>query len=273
MVFLYPLVFALALPQPIQARAKESNLKLTNNRLTYGEFGATRTDSRYLPGDAFCFAFEIEGIKSDESGKVRFTMGMELTDSKGKEVFKQAPVDREEYLTLGGNRLPARAFVRLGMTQLPGTYTCKITIFDRATGDRKSIEQKFEVLSKNLGIINVLYSSDQEGAVSLAPVGVAGQTYWLQCSVVGFERNPLKKLPDLDIEMTAFEKGKQLLQKPIMIGINDKVGPTDEILPVQFLVPLSRPGDFTIELKVTDKVSKKVNKVTLPLKVLSATDR
>ena len=73
--------------------------------------------------------------------------------------------------------------------------------------------------------------------------------------------------------MIASEKGKPILKKPVKFNIDEKVGIDIVVLPVQFLVPLNRPGDFTIELKVTDKVSKKVSAVTLPLRVSSATDR
>ena len=55
--------------------------------------------------------------------------------------------------------------------------------------------------------------------------------------------------------------------------IDDGVAAEVPVLPLQFLVPLSRAGDFTIELKVTDKVSKKVGTTTLPLRVHAAADR
>ena len=265
------LLSALMLFQPVQAQ--KTDLKFANTRLTFGEFGATRADAKFLPGDTFYLAFDIEGIQVNSDGKVAYTMGMELLDAKNASVFAQKPVEREEYLTLGGNRLPARAFLNIGTTQAPGVYTCKIEVFDRGTGQRRSLEQKIEILTRNLGLVNVLYSHDQNGELGAPPAGVVGQTMWLQCTIIGFERSPVKKQPQVDLEMAAYEKGVKILKEPIKITIEDKVGADAALLPVQFLVPLSRPGDFTLELKVTDKVSKKVSAVTLPLRVSSATDR
>lgn len=260
-------------PPPAATKPAADNIRLTNSRLTYGEFGAVRADAKFLPGDIFFMAFDIEGIKVAPNGKVAFNMGMELVDAKGAAVFKQPPVEREEFLTLGGDRMPARAYVSLSAQQAPGPMICKMTVTDRSTGAVKTVEQKFEVVPKAFGIIGAYLSTDQEGKITAPPVGVVGQSLWVHFAAINFERDTLRKQPIVDLELIAYEKGKPILEKPLKISVDDKVNADDLILPVQLLLPLSRAGEFTIELKATDTLAKKTSKITMPLRVLGAVDR
>ena len=64
--------------------------------------------------------------------------------------------------------------------------------------------------------------------------------------------------------------GTPTLAQPSIETIDAMVGPDDDLLHMNFPLPFNRTGDFTIELKATDKVSKATSKVRLPLKVLPA---
>ena len=85
-----------------------AGLTLSNPRITYGELGSTRPDNKLLPGDIFFLSFDIDGIKVSEAGRVKYGMAMEVVDATGKSIFKQMPVERDDFLPLGGTRLPAR---------------------------------------------------------------------------------------------------------------------------------------------------------------------
>jgi hypothetical protein len=272
MIFSLPLIAALVL-SPVQVPGGAGGaMRLNNTRLTYGEFGAIRVDNKYLPGDVFYLAFDVEGITLDKQGKVIYSMGMEMTDPKGNSVFKQTAVDREEFLPLGGNQLPARAYLSLGTALTPGIYACSVTITDRATKAAKTLTQNIEILPNSLGIIAAYLSNDQKGEIATAPIGVVGQSLWVNFAVIGFQRNG-KKQPDLDIQMIAFEKGKQILEAPITSSFTKEVDPEAFSVAIQHLLPLSRPGEFTVEFRATDNISKKVTKVTIPLRVLQSADR
>ena len=87
------------------APAQAGALNLTNVRTPYGELGAVRTDNRYLPGDFFFLAFDMDGLAVSPEGKVSYTMMVEVTDKAGKPVFKQdKPAENDEFIVLGGNR-------------------------------------------------------------------------------------------------------------------------------------------------------------------------
>ena len=49
--------------------------------------------------------------------------------------------------------------------------------------------------------------------------------------------------------------------------MSDNVSGDIILLPMYFLVELNRPGKFTIELKATDRTSKKTARASLPLTV------
>jgi hypothetical protein len=250
-----------------------AGLTLSNARATFGELGNPRPDTKMLPGDIFFVAFDIEGIKVDEEGKVLYSMAMEVTDKNGKSIFKQQPVDRNDFLPLGGNKLPARAFVSVGLDQEPGTYTCKVTVTDRAAKTSKTLEQNFEVLPKAFGLVQVYTSADAKGEVPAPTLGVAGQSVWVHFAVVGFERDTKSakatKQPNVAVEMAVLNKdGTKTLPKPTATTIDGMVDEKDNGIPLRFLLPMNRAGDFIIELKATDALSKKTSRVTLPIKVL-----
>jgi hypothetical protein len=269
-------VLALALAP---AQQGQSSLTLSNPRATYGELGSARPDTKFLPGDIFFLSFDIEGIKVSEAGRVKYGMAMEVVDSAGKSIFKQNPVERDDFLPLGGNKLPARAFVSVGVEQPAGTYTCRVTVSDLAEKDKtvsKTLEQKFEVLPRGFGIVQLYSAADLKGEIPAPLVGVAGQSLFVHFAVIDFQRSKEKgDQPDITIEMVVYDKDKKpTLVSPTKKQIPDeadgKVDPKIVGVPMRFLVPLNREGGFLIELKATDNVSKKVSQVYLPLRVFPA---
>ncbi len=257
-------------------------LNLTNARATYGELGSVRQDTKLVQGDIFFLSYDIEGLTVSEVGRVRYGMGMEVLDAAGKSIFKQQPVERDDFLPLGGNKLPARAFVTIGFDQPPGQYTLKVTVTDLANKEKpvaKTIEQKFEVIPLAYGLVRVFTSSDSEGKIPAPLIGVAGQSMWVHFVVVDFKRDATSKQPNVTIEMTVYDKdSKPTLPKPNVKQVPDESdGKVDEKalgVPMQFPVPLNREGGFMIELKATDNITKKSTKMYLPLQVFpSATNR
>jgi hypothetical protein len=261
--------------------AQAGSMTLSNPRINYGELGSPRPDNKLLPGDVFFLSFDIDGIKVSPEGRVKYGMAMEVTDSTGKSIFKQMPVERDDFLPLGGTKLPARAYVSVGPDQPAGTYTCKVTVSDLSDKEKqvsKSIEQKFEVTPRGFGIVQLYTSADAEGKIPAPLVGVAGQALFVHFAVIDFKRegkDAKDQQPNITIEMVVYDKNSQpTLPKPTVKQIPDEAdGKVDEKVlgvPMRFLVPLNLEGGFLIELKATDNVSKKSAKVYLPLQVFPA---
>ena len=247
--------------------AAAQELALTNVRNTYGELGGTRPDSKFLPGDVVFVAFDIEHITVGPDGTCKYTMGMAVTDKDNKPTLKQDPAEREDYLPLGGNKLPARAFVTIGLDMAPGEYTMAVTVTDKGkAGATKTLTRKFEVLKKEFGIVSVYTTADPNGTISVPTTGIVGQSIWVQFGIVGFERNKMTKQPIVEVEIVFLdETGKPTLQKPITdkrdSGVDDKL----EAFPSRYLLPFTRAGKFTMRMKATDKVANKTYTFDLPV--------
>src|SRR6476659_4949110 len=112
--------------------AQAGQLELKNVRVTYGILGQERKDTTYLPGDLVVLAFDIEGLKVADDGQVKYSMSMELLDSKGKSLFKKDPQDTIAVNTLGKARLPAFALTEVGTDTAPGKYTMNVVVTDVA---------------------------------------------------------------------------------------------------------------------------------------------
>ena len=162
--------------------------------------------------------------------------------------------------------------------QAAGTYTCRVTVTDLSITDAKvtkTIEQKFEVLPKGFGIVQLYTAVDLEGKISAPLVGVAGQVIYVHFAVIGFERDPKTKQPNLTIEMVVFDGDKQpTLKAPVAKQVPDDAdGRVPEMnvgVPMRFALPLNREGGFLIQLKATDNLNKKSTIVNLPLRVFPA---
>jgi hypothetical protein len=250
------------------APAQAGELTLSNLRSTHGVLGPARGNSKYLPGDLVVVTFDIDGIKADDSGRVLYSIGLEVTDPAGKVKFKRDPRELEASASLGGNSLPAYASVPVHFDDAPGKYTAKMTVTDLATKASKSITGNYEVLPKAFGIANISTTLDSAMQVP-APFLGTGQSLWVNFHAVGFER--ASGQPNLSVEMKILDdKGNATLKKPFTGEVNKDVPDKLAALPMQFLVELNRPGKFTVELTATDKVSGKKASASFPITVMQS---
>jgi hypothetical protein len=260
------------------APAQPAELKLTNVRMTVGELGPTRVGSNLLHGDVLFIANDIDGLTIDAEGIARYSMAMEVTDGAGKLIFKQDPRDLDDFVPLRGNRLPARAYITVGLDQPPGNYSCKVTVTDRKTKATGSLTSKFEVAKKEFGVVAVYTSYDTQGEISAPTTGQVGQTVYVQFSIASFERDPKTKQPNVLIEFQVYDdKGSALF-----VDADKKVAPrkhiqddksavqvkeADGAFALQFPLFMNRPGKFTVEIKAKDNVSKTEFTYKLPITI------
>jgi hypothetical protein len=259
---MFALIFGLSL-----APGQAAPLALTNVRTTYGITGITRTDTKFVPGDNFVLSFDIEGIKADDSGKVLYSVGMEIADGKGMVLFKQTPRDLEASLSLGGNKIQGFANLHIGLNQQPGDYTVKVTVTDRASKASKSVTGSYQVLPANFSLVRLTTTSDPEGRFPAPFVG-EGQSLWINFSAVGFGRASAQGQPNLTVTMTVLDENGRPTAKPFVGEVNKDVPQNAPAIPLQFLLELNRAGKFTVQLKATDNASRKIANLSFPLTVL-----
>jgi hypothetical protein len=260
----------LALASALSITPNQSGtLQLRNERATYGILGPERKENRVFVGDVYFVAFDIEGLQVREDGRVRYSMGMELTNSKGQSVYRKDPSEVETVAALGGTRLPAFANADIGTDTPPGEYTMKVTVTDPVTKKNATLERKFEAMAADrLGMARVGLSYDAQNQLPAPPFAAPGQTLLLNFAVVGFQLDD-KKQPRLDADLTVLdESGKPTLPKPFSSGeINEAPEQFKKILPMQFILQLNRPGKFRLALKATDRLAKKSVEQALDLTV------
>jgi len=264
---------SLALSAMVLAPSQGGNLTLKNPRPTYGIFGQERKEKMVLVGDVFTLAFDIQGLQTQEDGKIQYSIGMELLDAAGKSQFAQQPKDLEAVNSLGGDTMPAFALVEIRTDTKPGNYTLKVTVTDRVNKATKDLTHPFVVGPPTLGFVQCSLAYPDKDYRPAPPVAAPGQTYWVNFAVVGFDLEKTKNQPQFNVEMRILDaNGKPTLPKPATGGIDGLKNPVDEpfkkILPFQFALQLNRPGRYTIELKVTDKVSGKTATQTMEFAVL-----
>lgn len=252
--------------------SQNGKLSLTNVQPTHGQLGPVRADSKVYPGDEYGVAFDIDGIKFDDTGKARYTSGLEVRDSKDKLLYKSEE-DKARVVVVdnyfGGSKLPAYAFLAIGLDMPPGVYTMKVSVTDRLANTQASFDQKLEVLPASFALTRFSSSFDPGMHVPAPLVGVPGQLIVLNFAAVGFTRDA-KKQANLTLEMRVLDDaGKPTLAKPIS-GNFTEIPEVSNLFPLQFPLSLTRPGKFRIELKATDNVGKKTHTMTLPLTVLPA---
>lgn len=257
--------------------AQPAELKLTNVRTTAGELGPAREVSKLLPGDIMFLAFDIDGLTIDAEGVARYSMMMEVTNAAGVRVLpppseKLEPRELSEFVPLRGSKIPARAYVTAGLDQPAGTYNCRIVVADLKTKTSGTLNTKFEIAKKDFGIVMVYTSHDPRGEFPAPTTGTVGQTVHIQFSIVTFERDPKTKQPDVEVEVQIFDdKGvgtlptprKQIQDAKSAFPVKEDAGAFGMQLPLF----MNRPGKFTVEMKATDRVSKKTATYKLPFTI------
>jgi hypothetical protein len=259
---------AAPVPKPKET-ADHTDLALTNVRSTHGLGGPERQNDTLAPGDVLILSFDIEGVHVDDDGKVRYSMGFEATDSKGKVHFRANPRDLEATASLGGSSVPSSAPLIIGLDTKPDFYQFKVQVKDLVSGKEQRLTRTILVLPKDFALVRVTASADADGQYPMAFVA-SGSKIWAKCSAVAFERDRVGNQPNVVFEMRVLnEAGKPTLPNPATKTVNKGIPAKDMTLPIAFPLTLNRPGNFTIELQATDQISGKKTKASFPITVFS----
>jgi hypothetical protein len=259
----------IALLTVLGAAPGQTGLSLRNIRSTHGLLGPERRNETLAPGDNLFLCFDIDGIRVDPEGKVRYSMAIELTDAAGKVVFRQLPKEQEARASLGGDSVPAYAHLSVGLDTPSGDYQMKVAVKDLASGREQSLSRSLKILPKEFALVRTTVTLDPEANYPAA-VFACGQSVWVQCSAVGFARGRDKQ-PNVAFEMRVLDgSGKPTLAHPVA-GTPPKDLPTDlSGLPMGFPLTLNRSGKFTVELQATDRISGKKATRSFPITVQGA---
>src|SRR5262249_5624907 len=159
--------------------------------------------------------------------------------------------------SLGGNRVPAYVSLDVGTQQPPGEYTLKVTVADRASGKKASLNRTVELLPRGFGLVRLTTTSDPDGLLAVPPPGF-GQCLWLHFGAVGFERDATSKQPKVSVTLRVLdEDGKPTVAKAVTGTVDKNVPESAAVLPMRMTLLLNRPGKFTVELTAEDHLARK----------------
>jgi hypothetical protein len=256
------------------AVGRADDLKLTNVRFTQYLFGPERTDTKYLPGDILYIAFDIEGLKIANDGKVEYEMGMAVTNAAGKKEYAAVPTPKQVYNLQGSSTVTGSVHIELPVDQAPGKYNVTVTVIEPTSKAKTEFTKGFEVLPKDYGLVRKALSMDQMGYMSVGSLVEAGQMPNVFFAVVGFGRNATTKQPNLSVNMQVVDAGgKPMTAKPYTFDVNGGgVGPDIVALPITLPLHLNKPGKCKVEVTVTDKITNKTAQFSLPVNVVDTKD-
>jgi hypothetical protein len=245
--------------------AQTDQFTIANARTTYSPMGAVRNDEKILPGDQVVLSFNINGARVVQ-GKVRYSIAMEIANSEGKVLFKQAPREMDAPAPQGSSSLPACATIEVGTRQPPGEYTLKVIVKDVTSGAAQEISRKYELLPKGFGFVRFSTTRDPDGKMPVAALRPR-RPGWINFTAVGAERDKATGQPDVAVEMRVLDKDGNPVMKPAYGEVKEGIPQGHEACPMQFEVNLPLEGSFNVELNATDKVSGKKAALTVPLTV------
>ena len=266
------LLATLLLGLVLVSAATAQGLTVAGDQPTLGLLGPKRAAGALLPGDTYTLALDVAGLNTDAEGRFRYAVMLRLEDSAGKVLY----LDTQDVGPLGnalaGGKIRHSVQIATALDQPPGDYTLKITAVDRGTkagaaAPEASLQKKFSVQKPELGLVRPQITADEGGKVPAPPLGIRGQTLHYSVVVVGFEADKSGQ-GNLQVELSAQdERGQTLAAKPISAEFRD-IPKETKYLPLRLDLPLTRAGQFKVQLKATDLVTKKSTMLTLPLKVL-----
>lgn len=254
----------------ILAAPAAAALEIRDVSPTYGPLGPTRPTASVAPGDELCFRYTIVGVHSDGTGRVDGELRIQLTAADGREVFNnRRPVGG--VLALGGRTLAGTASVGFAADAPAGEYTLRVTFADRLGSASASFERKVSCTASAFALVRLRLSDDEQGAVSAA-AGTLGQTVYVRCKAVGFDRSQSRVVVVIAMQ-TLDAEGHPLMPRPIEARV--ATGDPAEIAKLQSVdfngsLNLNRVGDFTLLMTARDEVSGKTTELRVPLRVFAA---
>src|SRR5262249_44132306 len=150
----------------------------------------------------------------------------------------------------------------------PGEYTLTASVTDRKSKKTETVSRKFEVLAPDFGIVRMNLAFDPQGQVTNPGAAVRGQVAWIHFAVVGFQRNPGNKQPNISVEMIITdESGKTTMKKPVTGEVSKDVADNIRMIPMSFFLSFNNAGKYKVELKAKDLVSNKTKTETFDVTI------
>lgn len=247
----------------------EGELKITKVRLSFGPVGPERKTNQMIPGDEMFVRYLVEGVKVGPDGKIEIKNRIVILNPEGKEIYDQEAV-ANEILALGGNAYHGVSTMGTGPGVAPGEYTVKVTTRDLLAKVDVTSENKIVVVKPRFGMARLRFSHDPEGKSNATTSGVVGEQIFFRLAALNFKR---EGGVHVIMETQVYDAANEVPVMPNPLTATVKVDKPEELEMVKKavvfngFVSLSRAGDFTLRIRVSDERGMNEERVDLPLKV------
>lgn len=237
-------------------------VEIKNIRPCYGPLGATRYDTKCLPGDVLFMSYDLEGLALDPATKkASYVTILELLDAQEKVLYKNE-TPNEVMPQLGGTRMPGDLHLIIGPKFVPGRYSLKLTVHDKLGKDAKAFKYGFDVIPESFGMVGV----------SAPAIGFPGQHYVTGYALVNMKLDA-KSQPNVDITIKVLDQTGVAVVAPVVQqlprDLPEKVNLAEgNFVPLTFPVYLNRVGRYTIEIVAIDRAGNKKTELRYPLTVI-----
>jgi len=245
-----------------------ANLEIRDIKAAYGPLGSERTSLDVTPGDTIFFRFAITGVRTDAAGRADGEVLVQLTNAAGK-TLSENKEPAGGLLALGGQTFPGNAQVTFGTDAPAGEYTMTVTVRDKIGKASAAFERKLTCTKPAFALVQIGFSRDEKGDIPAAAIGTLGETLFVRCKAVGFERTKAK--PHVVFAMQVVDgRGKPQLPEPVQVDFTaEDAGQIAKIGLVDFKgsLALNRTGDFRVHVEATDEAGKQKAEFFAPLRV------
>ncbi len=253
----------------LAAAPASAKLEIEKIEPCYGRLGPVRKTLDFYPYDEVYFRFTVTGARADDDGKLDVEISRVLLDDKGKEVVAKKSFGLKGQLTFGNDSFPGSVSISLPEPAIAGDYTLKVTVKDNLASDETGFERKMKLKATEYAIISPELFHDAGHVVPAAAGGTVGQQLHFRLYTIGFDRSQGKIDSEMTVQVLDKDK-KELLPKPLrVIAEKDDEKVVKELPALDFSgwVVLTKAGEFTLRIKVTDRISKQTATFEVLLKV------
>jgi hypothetical protein len=245
-----------------------AKLEIEKIEACHGRLGPVRKTLDFYPYDEVFFRFTVTGAKADDEGKVDVEMAWKVLDDKGKEVASRK-VPGKGPVVFGNDSFPASANFYLQEPIVAGEYTFKMTVKDNLSSEEASFERKLNLKATEFAIVSPQFFHDAAYTAPAPAGGAVGEQLHFRLLTIGFDRSQGKIDNEMAVQVLDKDK-KELLPKPLRLVAeksDEKIVKELPALDFGGSVTLSKAGEFTLRITVTDRNSKKTATFEAPLKV------
>lgn len=253
--------------------SQDGDLAIKNITATYGQLGPPRTDLRYIAGDILHFQLDINGLRHDEAGRLRYILHLELVGPGNKVLFRQKLPEITQVRVMGNPSVRQALHLALAEDWPPGDYRLQVAVEDAQNpkATRASQALAFKLVPQEFGLVHFQLYSIYTPQVQLPCPGIAvvGQTVHVTAVVLRGKKDKPDQPWNLDVEMRLLdEQGKPLVGGFPVTGQFRKIPGDLDFLDVRFDLPVQRAGKFFVSIQATEPGTNRSAKLVVPLQAL-----